>query len=112
VVLLHGWPQTWYAWRKVMPCLAAAGYRVMAIEYRGAGDSSRPAHGYDKATMAGDIRGLLDAVGAERVHIVARDIGLMVGYALAATGPPPASPVTSVPYGCTTAKGCTISSTA
>ncbi|MGW5431730.1 alpha/beta fold hydrolase [Streptomyces sp. NPDC004059] len=87
MVLLHGWPQTWYAWRKVMPGLAAAGYRVMAIEYRGAGDSSRPAHGYDEATMAGDIRGLLDAVGAQRMHIVARDIGLMVGYALAAQWP-------------------------
>ncbi|MEU6670361.1 alpha/beta hydrolase [Streptomyces sp. NPDC046727] len=87
VVLLHGWPQTWYAWRKVMPGLAEAGHRVIAVEYRGAGDSSRPAHGYDKATMAGDIRGLLDAVGARRVHIVARDIGLMVGYALAAQWP-------------------------
>lgn len=87
VVLVHGWPQIWYAWRKVMPALAAAGYRVIAIEYRGAGDSSRPADGYDKTTMAGDVRQLFNRLGLDRVHLVARDIGLMVAYAVAAQWP-------------------------
>lgn len=87
VVLLHGWPQTWYAWRKVMPGLVSAGYRLEAVEYRGAGESSRPAGGYDKATMAADVRHLLDALGVERVHLVGRDIGVMVAYALAAQWP-------------------------
>lgn len=87
VLLLHGWPQTWYTWRKVMPGLAAAGYRVIAAEYRGAGDSSRPAGGYDKATMARDMHQLLDRLGLPRAHIVGRDIGLMVAYALAAQWP-------------------------
>src|SRR4051794_37099899 len=45
VVLLHGWPQTWYTWRRVMPALAAAGYRVVAVDYRGAGDSDKPPGG-------------------------------------------------------------------
>jgi pimeloyl-ACP methyl ester carboxylesterase len=84
VVLLHGWPQTWYAWRKVMPALAEAGYRVIAVEYRGAGDSSRPAGGYDKATLAADVHQLLIQLGIVKAHLVGRDIGLMVAYALAA----------------------------
>jgi alpha/beta hydrolase fold len=58
VVLLHGFPQTWREWRQVMPALAKAGYRVVAPDYRGAGDSSRPAGGYDKRTMAIDIHQL------------------------------------------------------
>ncbi|MGH9898324.1 MAG: alpha/beta fold hydrolase, partial [Pyrinomonadaceae bacterium] len=55
VVLLHGWPQTWYTWRRVMPALTEAGYRVVAVDYRGAGESEKPAGGYDKATMTADI---------------------------------------------------------
>lgn len=87
ILLLHGWPQTWYAWRKVMPGLAAAGYHVVAAEYRGAGESSRPVDGYDKATMARDMRGLLDGLAVDRAHVVGRDIGVMVAYALAAQWP-------------------------
>jgi pimeloyl-ACP methyl ester carboxylesterase len=87
VVLLHGWPQTWYAWRKVLPGLVEAGYRVTAVDYRGAGESTRPPGGYDKATMAGDVRRLLERLGVERVHLVGRDIGLMVAYAMAAQWP-------------------------
>ncbi|GAB3436185.1 alpha/beta fold hydrolase [Flindersiella endophytica] len=87
VLLLHGWPQTWYAWRKVLPALADAGQHTIAVDYRGAGDSSRPPGGYDKATMAQDVRQLLDRLGLDRVHLVARDIGLMVAYALAAQWP-------------------------
>jgi pimeloyl-ACP methyl ester carboxylesterase len=87
VVLLHGWPQTWYAWRHVMPPLADAGLRVAAVDYRGAGDSDRPWSGYEKAVMAGDIRALVGRLGGGPVHLVGRDIGLMVAYAYAAQWP-------------------------
>ncbi|MCW5117679.1 alpha/beta hydrolase [Burkholderia cenocepacia] len=87
VVLLHGWPQTWYTWRHVMPALAEDGYRVVAVDYRGAGESDKPLGGYDKASMAGDIRALVHQLGATRIHLVGRDIGLMVAYAYAAQWP-------------------------
>lgn len=84
-VLLHGFPQTWWEWRKLMPTLVDAGYRVIAPDYRGAGQSSRPADGYDKRTMAGDIHRLLrqhlQAPG--RFVLIGHDIGLMVAYAYA-----------------------------
>jgi pimeloyl-ACP methyl ester carboxylesterase len=83
VVLLHGFPQTWYEWRDVIPTLAEAGFRVVAPDYSGAGLSWRPAGGYDKRTMAGDIQRLLyGQLGVEEpVALVGHDIGLMVAYA-------------------------------
>ncbi|MGF6229199.1 pimeloyl-ACP methyl ester carboxylesterase [Inquilinus ginsengisoli] len=87
VVLLHGWPQTWYTWRRVMPELAKAGFRVVAVDYRGAGESERPLDGYDKATMAADIRDLVRQLGPAKVDLVGRDIGVMVAYAYAAQWP-------------------------
>jgi pimeloyl-ACP methyl ester carboxylesterase len=87
VILLHGWPQTWYVWRHVMPALAEAGYWTIAVDYRGAGDSDKPRDGYDKATMAADIRALAHAFGAPRINLVGRDIGVMVAYAYAAQWP-------------------------
>lgn len=58
-MLEHGFPQTWWQWRPVIPALVEAGFRVVAPDYRGAGQSWRPVAGYDKRTMAGDIRRLL-----------------------------------------------------
>jgi pimeloyl-ACP methyl ester carboxylesterase len=85
VVLLHGFPQTWWEWRKAMPALIEAGYRVVAPDYRGAGHSSRSAAGYDKRTMAGDIHRLLrqHLDVSDRIILVGHDIGLMVAYAYA-----------------------------
>jgi pimeloyl-ACP methyl ester carboxylesterase len=85
IVLLHGFPQTWWEWRHVIPELVTAGYRVVAPDYRGAGNSWRPAGGYDKKTMAQDIRSLLsDHLRIEHpVVLVGHDIGLMVAYAFA-----------------------------
>ena len=85
VVLLHGFPQTWWAWRHVIPKLDDAGFRVIAPDYRGAGHSSHPPSGYDKRSMAADIRRLLhEHLGVEEpVALVGHDIGLMVGYAYA-----------------------------
>jgi pimeloyl-ACP methyl ester carboxylesterase len=87
VVLLHGWPQTWYTWRWIMPALASAGYRVVAVDYPGAGDSDKPKDGYDKTTMAADIHALVHAFGRTKVNLVGRDIGVMVAYAYASQWP-------------------------
>ena len=58
VVLLHGFPQTWFAWRRVIPALAER-YTVIAPDLRGMGDSSKPQGGYDKRTVAADIHDCL-----------------------------------------------------
>src|SRR5262249_61493370 len=85
IVLLPGFPETWWQWRHMMPALVEAGFRVVAPDYRGAGHSWRPAGGYDKRTMAGDIRRLLrEHLRIEGpVVVVGHDIGLMVAYAYA-----------------------------
>lgn len=90
VVLLHGFPQTWREWRKIIPALAER-FTVIAPDYRGAGHSSRPAGGYDKRTMAEDIHQLVVGLGFDRAAIVGHDIGLMVAYSLAASHPELAS---------------------
>ncbi|MEZ5855365.1 MAG: alpha/beta hydrolase [Hyphomicrobiaceae bacterium] len=87
VVLLHGWPQTWYEWRHVMPILGER-YTVIAPDMRGLGDSSRPLTGYDKRTVAGDIWRLMSqALGISRFHLVGHDWGGPTAYALAADHP-------------------------
>lgn len=86
VVLIHGYPQTWRTWRHVIPALAGR-FTVIAPDYRGAGDSSRPVGGYDKKTMAADINGLVRKLGFETAAIVGHDIGMMVAYAYAASFP-------------------------
>ena len=87
VVLLHGWPQSWYAWRYIMPELAKT-YRVIAPDLRGLGDSSRPLEGYDKKTIAHDMWRLLhDHLGLKDFSLVGHDWGGPVGYALAAAHP-------------------------
>jgi len=85
IVLLHGFPQTWWQWRRVIPPLVEAGFRVVAPDYRGAGHSWRPAGGYDKRTMAEDIRRLLrDHLAINKsIVLVGHDIGLMVAYSYA-----------------------------
>jgi pimeloyl-ACP methyl ester carboxylesterase len=87
IVLLHGWPQTWYAWRLVIPLLTPR-YRVVAPDLRGLGDSSRPEQGYDTDTLASDIWELMHGVlGHERFFVAGHDWGAPVGYALAAQYP-------------------------
>jgi pimeloyl-ACP methyl ester carboxylesterase len=84
VVLVHGYPQTWYMWRKVMPALAGQ-YTVIAPDLRGSGGSDAPATGYGKAGLAEDIHQLLLALGqAGEVSVVGHDIGGTVAYAYAA----------------------------
>lgn len=83
VVLLHGWPQTWYCWRKVAPLLA--GRRLVMPDLRGLGDSSRPDTGYDKATLAADVAELLtSALRLDEMVVVGHDWGGVVAFFLAA----------------------------
>ena len=82
VVLLHGFPETWYAWRSVMPTLAEE-HTVIAPDLRGVGDSSLEESGYDKETLAEDVHGLVRSLGFEEVAMVGHDMGAMTAYAYA-----------------------------
>ncbi|MFD3758871.1 alpha/beta fold hydrolase [Streptomyces sp. NPDC058622] len=86
LVLLGGWPQTWWQWHKVMPALARH-HRVIAVDLRGMGGSDKPVGGYDKKTMAADVRALLDHLSIASAHLAGHDIGAMVAYAHAANHP-------------------------
>jgi pimeloyl-ACP methyl ester carboxylesterase len=86
IVLLHGWPETWYAWHKVMPALAK-NYTVIAPDLRGLGDSSKPLTGYDGNTVAEDIHQLVTQLGFESIFLVGHDIGSFVAYPYAAAHP-------------------------
>ena len=87
VVLLHGWPQTWWEWRHVIPFLAK-NHTVIAPDLRGLGDSSRPLTGYDKKTVANDVWRLMNEVlGFSTFFVVGHDWGGPTAYALAAAHP-------------------------
>src|ERR1700749_5099583 len=64
LLLIHGWPETWYAWRMVMPALARD-FEVIAVDQRGIGLSDKPADGYDVGTLATDMVALMDALGPQ-----------------------------------------------
>ncbi|WP_407178764.1 alpha/beta fold hydrolase [Bradyrhizobium sp. STM 3562] len=83
VLLIPGWPQTWYIWRKVMPELAKD-YRVIAVDTRGMGDSSRPDSGYDTETTANDLSELMHKLGADHYAVIGHDVGMWIAYPLAA----------------------------
>src|ERR1700741_1731899 len=65
LLLVHGWPQTWYAWRMLMPALARD-FSVVAVDQRGIGLSDKPQDGYDTGTIARDLVALMDALGHQR----------------------------------------------
>jgi pimeloyl-ACP methyl ester carboxylesterase len=75
LLLIHGWPGSWYYWRLVMPALARD-FQVIAVDQRGIGLSDKPEQGYDTGTLANDLAGLMDALGHD-----------LIGYALAADHP-------------------------
>jgi pimeloyl-ACP methyl ester carboxylesterase len=80
LVLLAGWPQSCYAWRKIMPALAAQ-YEVFAIDLPGMGDSEQPATGYDTATVARRVHEAVRALGLTDIRLVTHDIGTWVAFA-------------------------------
>ena len=86
LVLLPGWPQTWWQYSRMMPALAKQ-HRVIVVDLRGMGGSEKPASGYDKKTMARDIYELVRQLGFEKVNIAGHDIGSMVAFSFAANHP-------------------------
>src|SRR6185295_704803 len=86
LVLVHGFGDTCHMW---VPLFGEFGrdYTIIAPDMRGLGDSSRPATGYDKMTMAVDIHELVKSLGYENIYLVGHDIGLMVAYSYAAQYP-------------------------
>jgi pimeloyl-ACP methyl ester carboxylesterase len=83
LLLVHGWPENWYAWRLVMPELAE-NFTVIAPDQRGIGLTEQAADGYDSATLANDLAALMDELGHERFAVVGHDTGYIISYALAA----------------------------
>lgn len=79
LVLLHGWPQSWYEWRKIIPALAEK-YTIIAPDLRGLGDSEKPMTGFDKRTMASDVRELVAHLGYEKVGVIGHDWGGSVSF--------------------------------
>jgi pimeloyl-ACP methyl ester carboxylesterase len=86
VVLLHGYPQSWYEWRNIMPALAK-NYTVIAPDLRGFGDSSKPVTGYDGNTTAEDIYQLVSQLEFSNIFLVAHDVGVQTAYSYAVDHP-------------------------
>lgn len=86
VLLLHGWPQTWFEWRRVMRLLKDD-YCLIAPDLRGLGDTSRPLDGYDSASVAGDLVELTDVLDLSQFHLVGHDWGGPTAFALAHARP-------------------------
>jgi pimeloyl-ACP methyl ester carboxylesterase len=86
LILIPGYPETWWAYHKVMPILAEK-YCVIVVEMRGMGSSDKPADGYEKKNMAKDIFELVKKLGYEKVHIGGHDIGAHVAFSFATNFP-------------------------
>jgi pimeloyl-ACP methyl ester carboxylesterase len=102
VVLCHGWPESWYSWRHQIPALADAGFRVIAPDQRGYGQTSRPEpiESYNVLNLVGDIVGLVNSLGVESAVIVGHDWGAPVAWNSALLRPDifRAIALLSVPY--------------
>lgn len=81
IVLLHGWPQHWYCWHKIIPTLAPH-YRLIMPDLRGLGWSDAPRMGYTKTQLAQDVIGVMDALGLEKTYLVGHDWGGWTGFLL------------------------------
>ena len=86
LVLIPGWPETWWAYHKVMPLLAAH-FQLIVVDLRGMGSSDKPADGYEKKNMATDVFELVRQLGFEKVQIAGHDIGAHVAFSFAANYP-------------------------
>ena len=86
LLLVHGWPETWYAWRFLMPALARD-FEVIAVDQRGMGLSDKPAGGYDTGTLANELVALMENLGHQQFALVGHDTGFAISYAVAADHP-------------------------
>ncbi|GLZ52906.1 alpha/beta hydrolase [Actinomycetospora sp. NBRC 106378] len=87
VLLLHGFPEFWWSWRHQLTALGAAGHRAVAVDLRGYCGSDRPPRGYDLWTLAGDVAGLVPALGARRATVIGAGWGGAVAWTLATLHP-------------------------
>jgi len=87
VVLLHDFGQFWWAWRFVIPALADAGYRVLALDLRGVAASDKPPRGYDIPTRTRDVAAVIRSLGATEAVIVGHGTGGEVAWAMGALQP-------------------------
>lgn len=86
LILIPGWPQTWWAFHKMMPILAEK-FHVIVVDMRGMGATDKPETGYDKKTMANDIFQLIHHLGYDTVNIAGHDIGAQVAFSFAMNHP-------------------------
>jgi pimeloyl-ACP methyl ester carboxylesterase len=102
VLLLHGFPESWYSWRHQLPALAAAGYHAVAPDLRGYGQTDSPAavEQFSQLHLVGDVIGLIDALGADKAVVVGHDFGTAVAWNAALLRPDRIRGVValSVPY--------------
>jgi len=102
VVLVHGWPESWYSWRHQIAALEAAGYRALAPDMRGYGGSDAPEEieAYTMRTMVADVVGLIDAAGVDEAIVVGHDWGAMIAWHTALLAPERVAAVAamSVPF--------------
>ncbi|OXI83018.1 alpha/beta hydrolase [Burkholderia sp. AU31652] len=87
VLLIPGWPQTWYAWRHVMQALAARGFMAVAVDPPGTGYSDRPDAGYDTGRTAATLHRVMVQLGFDVYQVAGHDVGMWVAYALASDHP-------------------------
>ncbi|GAA2237060.1 alpha/beta hydrolase [Rarobacter faecitabidus] len=82
VLLLHSFPEVWWAWRHQLPALAEAGYRAAAIDLRGYGASDKPPMGYDMPNLCRDVAGIVRALGAQEATIVGHGLGGVIAWSM------------------------------
>ena len=87
VLLLHGFPEFWWTWRRQLASLPAAGFRAVAADLRGYGGSDKPPRGYDLVTAASDVAGLVRALGEANAIVVGHDWGGLVAWTVGAYFP-------------------------
>ena len=102
ILLVHGWPESWYSWRYQIPLLAAAGYHVIAPDMRGFGDTEAPTEisSYNILNLVADMTGVLHACGVSQAVVVGHDWGAVVAWHCALVDPDhfPAVAALSVPH--------------
>ncbi len=87
VVLLHGFPQFWYAWRQQIPMLVAAGCRVAAMDLRGYGASDKPPRGYDTYTSTADVAAVIRALGEHEAIVLGQGLGGWIAWSMPSLQP-------------------------